>query len=60
MSTTMSHPFHILDVSQHPIASSMGALGTFLGLGLMMHGIVGGGATLLVCGLVLVLSATIW
>lgn len=60
MSTTMSHPFHILDVSQHPISSSLGALGTFTGLGLMMHGVVGGGATLLVSGIALVISASIW
>ena len=54
-----SHPFHILDVSQHPITASCAALGVFTGLGLMMHGVVLGGISGLVAGVVLVIAAAI-
>lgn len=55
-----SHPFHILDVSQHPITASCAALGVFTGMGLMMHGIVLGGYSVLGAGVILVIAAAIW
>jgi cytochrome c oxidase subunit 3 len=59
-STVNSHPFHILDVSQHPITSSLGALGTFSGLVLMMHGFMFGGISCLIGGIMLIITATVW
>ncbi len=58
MSVT-AHPFHILDVSQHPITASLGAMGVFTGLVLMMHGIVLGGVSSLIGGVLLVTVAAI-
>lgn len=60
MSTVMSHPFHILEVSQHPVTASLGALSTFTGLALLMHGIVLGGASTMIGFTMLVIAASIW
>jgi cytochrome c oxidase subunit 3 len=60
MSSVTAHPFHILDVSQHPITASFGAMGVFTGLVLMMHGVVLGGVSSLIGGVMLVSIAAIW
>jgi len=59
MSVT-AHPFHILEVSQHPITASLGAMAVFTGLVLMMHGMILGGTSTLIGGIMLVSIAIIW
>jgi len=58
MSVT-AHPFHILEVSQHPITASLGAMAVFTGLVLMMHGMILGGTSTLIGGIMLVSIAII-
>jgi len=57
---TQGHPFHLVDPSPWPFTGAFGALTTTCGAVMYMHGYIGGGFTLILGFVLIILTMAGW